>query len=256
MCLFFVSLYFLQSFVVILLNLRCFTLYWFCWVLICCSRPETPGRESVWNASTVLDVSSNSQSQQLSGPSPASMSTEGGWNQNWGGGGAEVDMDLSGGGGWDGGGSQNSSSYDLQAHPSQSQNSSSNYGGSSGSSGSSVNDWDVDMIVIFRFGPHTGRYAIIARRPYMSSRGDLIVDLRMRESSSSGKNSLDNDIFHADCRDLRLGEPRRKDRVVVLYGAHKGLVSTVKAVIGEDVVLAELPMDMFKITQVAWLHTR
>ena len=241
-------------------------------ICVWCSRPDTPGRESsVWHASTVLDVSSSSLSQQqLSGASPMSMmgSTESGsWNHNssnahsWG------DMgvmgDIGGSSSWDGGG-MHSGGNDWHAPPPQtsghqpSSASSGNDGGGGGGGDDGAEGWDVDMIVIFRFGPDTGKYALIAKKPYMHASGNLMVGLRMRESSSSARRSDDNPVFEADCRDLRLGEPRKRDRVVVLYGAHKGVQGAVKAVLGggEDVVLAELPMEMFKITQVAWLHTR
>lgn len=271
-------------------------------VLCVCSRPETPGRESsVWNASTVLDVSSSSgggvSQQQLSGASPMSMSMslssggggagEGGWNQHqhdshansWGAGGGDMDL-----GAWDEGGHGGGGGNDWQAAPSHSHShsqasshlaSGSSYegngssssssssiissgGGESSSSGGAAEQWDVDMIVIFRFGPDTGRYAIIVHRPERLPSGVWTVDLRMRESSSSGRRSDDNPMFAADCRDLRLGEPRKRDRVRVLYGAHQGVEGVVKAVLGggEDVVLTELPSDLFNITQVAWMHTR
>jgi hypothetical protein len=108
------------------------------------------------------------------------------------------------------------------------------------------------MIVIFRFGPNIDRYAIIVQRPFPN--GD--VELRWRESSSSGRNSDLNEVFLGHVSELRLGEPRRKDTVVVLHGAHRGFVGKVKVVLDRDLVLVDLPGVVLKLSQVAWLHTR
>jgi hypothetical protein len=195
--------------------------------LIIYSRPETPGRESsVWNPSTVLEASTTSR---------------------WG-----EDTDTGGeGSGWNDVPHHDAVSDMQPTYQEQQQWQSASYGDSNSGSGSSVDDWGVDMIVFVRHGPETGKYAIIVHPP---SRGE--VGVRIRESSSSSRNSDDNPIIYMHVSDLRLGEPRRKDTAIVLNGAHKGLVGKVKALMGTDVLLHEMPNDIFALSQVAWLHTR
>jgi hypothetical protein len=113
-------------------------------------------------------------------------------------------------------------------------------------------EWDVDMILVFRYGPRSGTYAVIVRRPSQ----DGTVALRMRESSSSGRSSDDNEIITGECRDLRFGEPRRKDMVMVLSGKNRGHMGKVKVMGSKDVILDNLPWNTFRISQVAWMHTR
>lgn len=182
-----------------------------------CSRPETPGRDSggVWNAATVLEPSQS----------------------RWGQDSADV---------------ANDSWYDDNARQhddAQWQASSSVHGGGGSSN---VDDWGVDMIVLIRHGPDTGKYGIIVDPPNHNG----YVNVRMRESSSSYRNSDDNEIITKDVRDLRLGEPRKKDTVIVLNGKHKGHVDTLKRLLGNDAALTNMPMELFTLDQLAWLYTR
>ena len=188
----------------------------------------------------MLDVANNSLSQQeLSGASP--MSTDnGGWS-NSSGWGAGVDS----GGGWGDSWSMPETNVHNEYMPTSSSQ-------DDRKKGVSVEYWDVEMIVTFADGEHVGKYAIIVEKPSLNG----TVKLRMRESSSSGRNSEHNVPFFENVSKVRIVEPRKRDVVKVVYGAHEGVVSKIKAIIGDDVYLADFPDNVFKMDQVAWLHTR
>ena len=113
---------------------------------------------------------------------------------------------------------------------------------------SSCENWDVDMVVKFCFGNYMGRHAVIISRP--TSDGYV----RVRTMGSSADDS--EEAIDADCTDLQLAQPRKRDCVKVLTGPFKDHIGNVKMVLEEtEVVLDNLPpVDIIPLRHVAWIH--
>jgi len=110
-------------------------------------------------------------------------------------------------------------------------------------------DWKIDMVVIIKNGPETGKLAVIQQK--VDDQGMFHVCCR----DGSGKLGK---LLHLHYGDIELAPPTKKCNVLVLAGAYIGKNGVVQSVKGRDAIVKfehEMEGKIMQLHKIAWINS-